>query len=222
MRVVIENRSGHDGAATGGHYGSWSRIWASRPEIVHCEAIANEHNFRPGRLSYHSDYIEVELTVHNELMREDDYVLIEWKRSANPFIGGSSRAESYELVAGKMPAWADFPKAWREWVNKVNGEAVSYLIKKYPELAQDFDYAMRKSSKNRIYSAWASIADEIGKIEHKDMSKCYSGYSWTAVYAIPVKIALRTGWKPSIPKPIYQTREEANPVLIASPKGVFV
>lgn len=25
-----------------------------------------------------------------------------------------------------------------------------------------------------------------------------------------------------IPKPIYQTREEANPVLIASPKGVFV
>jgi len=34
-------------------------------------------------------------------------------------------------------------------------------------------------------------------------------------------VALRTGWKPPIAKPVYKSREEANPVLIASPNGIM-
>lgn len=239
--VVTENRGGHDGAATGGHYGSWARVWASRPGIVRAETAQEHHEYRPGRLAEHFDQLTVRLILTALFDPERDYLVVEHKRSPNPYLRGSPRREGYELLAGTMPAWADFPSRWQEWVHAVRESAVEYLVRyaahawsaddsalydlRYGyaqptsprarlDLLDAVQYAERKRAQGTIISAWQEVARLVGI--NPDQIPVNS---WTAVHAMPIRIASRLGWKPPQPRPQYQRPEESGRVLVAGPDG---
>lgn len=215
--ITVENRGGHNGVATGGHYGSWARVWASRPGVVQAEVVEEEHAYRPGRLAYHHDRVVVRVQLTSKFDHEADYLVVEHRRSANPYLRGSSRAESFELLAGVMPAWADFPRRWSEWIHEVRGEAVRYLMERASGDVQDaILYAARKNSKGNLISAWGEVARLLGI----DPSSIPAG-SWTSVSAMPVRIALRRSWRAPVPRPRYQKPEDSGRVLVAGPEGVL-
>ena len=208
--VVVEDRGGHDGAATGGHFGRWARIWASRPWIVTARVVKEEHHYQPGRPAYHHDKVVVEVGLTPDFDQQRDFLLVEHKSSPNPYIGGSSRREEYELLAGRMPDWADFPRAWAEWVREVRTEAVRFLAQRFPD---EVDFALRKTAKGRIISAWREVARAAG-VEPPPAG------SWTSVNAMPVRIARRLGWRAPVPPPRWEDPKSAVRVLVADPRGV--
>ncbi|NLK38111.1 MAG: hypothetical protein GX299_08515 [Epulopiscium sp.] len=217
--VVIENRGGHDGIATGGHYGSWARVWTSRQGVAtYHVAEENHHIGKPGRMTPHKDYVAVEVSTTNMFNHEKDYILVEHKRSANPNLRGSSSRERYELLAGIMPAWASFPSAWQEWVQEraVQEAAADHIIAKVPETREAVRYARQKSSKGNIRRAWDDVrwlcSDAMGKeIDYPDGS-------WTAVRAIPIRIAQKLGgFRSPIPRPVWQKRDASCSFLLVSP-----
>jgi len=219
--VVTESRGGHDGVATGGHYGSWARVWASRPGVAIAELAEEEHVFRPGRLAYHHDRVVVRVRLTGSFDPDDDYVVVEHKRSPNPYLRGSPSREGYELLAGRMPAWADFPARWQEWIDLVREDAIEFLVRRAAaepdadrNLLEAIRYAERKTTKRRVTGAWLCVASAAGV----DPDALPSG-SWTAVRALPVRIAQRLGWRPPIPRPRYERPEDSGRVLIAGPKG---
>jgi len=218
MEVILEARGGHDGAATGGHYGSWARIWASRENITKITIIKDEHSFTPGRLAYHKDTVIIDVVPNENFNEEKDYILCEHKRSPNPFLGGSSSREYYELLFGKkMPAWADFPKAWSCWVRnfEVQGSAIKHILKKVPTAKEYIEYAQRKTAKGTITNAWLEVAEHCEKVTGKKLGDIRGSGTWTAVDAMPIRIAQRLGgWKPPVPRPVYGERDA---VLVASP-----
>ena len=212
--IQIEDRGGHDGVATGGHYGYWKRIWISRPGVATYRIIEEDHYRQTGgRLNYHHDRITVEVNLTDKFDPQKDYLIVEHKRSPNPYLSGSSRRESYELLAGRMPAWADFPKAWAEWVEQVRGEAISFLIEKADGSQWELvEYACRKAAKRRIIFAWRQVAEAFG-VEPPEAS------SWTSVRAMPVRIARALGWRAPVPPPRFEARcEGRNAFLLCSPE----
>lgn len=89
--VTIEDRGGHDGAATGGHYGRWARIWASRPGIVTARMVEEKRLYQPGRLAYHHDKVVVEVELTADFDHQKDFLLVEhiartpaWRASVPP------------------------------------------------------------------------------------------------------------------------------------------
>jgi len=221
--VVIENRGGHDGADTGGHYGSWAEIIVSRPEIAAVKVVHSEHKTKPSRLTYHNDFVEVEITWEPERLRNGDYILIHHRRSPNPYLRGSSSREGYELIAGKMPVWADFPARWQEWVRSVHKNAQEHLLDVArrsgdEELGRLVSYALRKSAKGRIAAAWENVQrhlEELGMLRYVPKHR----YTWTGVRAMPIRIAQALPrhyhWEPPIPKPRFEKKQG---VIIASPR----
>lgn len=240
VQVIIESRGGHDGTATGGHYGDWARIWASRPGIAQVRIVNENHSWQPGRLSYHYDIIGVELTVDDAVLQHGDYVLIEHKRSPNPFLSGSPSGERYELVAGEMPAWAAFPQAWYEWVRGPARDraidalrSLGWLI---PDLEDKIAYALRKTSKRTTNAAWQGVARLIREAGYLRREPRFS-YSWTGIKAMPIQIARAVDWRRAVREadgraadhirpfdaraegmPRYQSREEAGAVLVCDPR----
>lgn len=113
-----------------------------------------------------------------------------------------------------MPQWAIFPEAWQAFVDdpEVQDSAIKYIRgkarKKGKKTLELVEYAERKSAKNTIYSAWKEVAEAFGLTHLK------FGYTWTAVSAMPIKIATALGWKPPKPRPQWAERDG---VIIAKP-----
>jgi hypothetical protein len=158
-------------------------------------------------------------------MLDDDYIIVEHKRSPNPFLRGSGCREHYELLAGKMPAWANFPAQWAEWVDgPARGTAIKALRRlsgKVEGLKALIDYACQKRSKNRISAAWADVQAAIEGAGYLRYTPKHT-YTWTGVRAKPIRIAEAVDWKAAglrrwIPKgkPRFQ---ENNAILAASPE----
>ena len=217
--VVIEDRGGHDGIATGGHYGSWARVWVSRPGVATYEVVEEDHFVgKPGRMTPHKDRVVVEVSVTDAFDQEKDFLLVERKRSANPNLRGSSSRERYELLAGVMPAWASFPEAWQRWVQDrdVLDTAADHIVVKVPDAEDAVDYARRKSSKGNRRRAWGEVAYICSEATGKEID--YPDMSWTAVRAIPIRIAQKLGgFMPPVPRPKWEERNEANSFLLVSP-----
>lgn len=172
--------------------------------------VEEKRLYQPGRLAYHHDKVVVEVGLTADFDHQKDFLLVEHKASPNPYVGGSSRRECYELLAGKMPAWASFPKAWAEWVRKVSIEAARFLGERFTE---EVEYALRKSSKSRIIVAWREVALAAG-VEPPPAG------SWTSVLAMPIRIARTLGWRASVPPPRWEDPKTAARVLVADPRGV--
>jgi len=213
--VEIENRGGHNGLATGGYFGDWAEVIVSRPEIVNVQIIKEEHKYTE---SYHHDYVVVKVIWNPKDLGPQDYIIIHHRHSPG-FVKGASRKEFYELVAGTMPSWASFPCLWKKWVEKVRDEAIGYIeslaAKLHDqELTELIERACRKTAKNKIYRSWTKIQKYL---EKRGLLKYQPehGSSWTAIKAMPIKIAKAAGWKPSIPEPIWEPKSG---IIIASPK----
>jgi len=225
VSVVLENRGGHDGVATGGHYGSYARIWTNRPNAVAVRIVDEKHSTHPGRLTYHNDTIVAEVEVTDSFDPERDYVVVEHKRSPNPHMRGASHREGYSLLFGKMmPGWADFPERWKDWVNdyEVRNSAIDYIIKRVPSAESLVEYACRKTSKGRIADAWDDVRAECERALGRkiDISPRNGGWTWTYVRSMPIRIAMRLGgWRPPKQMPRYEGRG-SDAVLVADEHGV--
>ncbi|MBC7193910.1 hypothetical protein [Marinobacter sp.] len=182
--------------------------------------VEERHTVTPGRLTYHDDRIVVDIEPAEGFDQERDYILVEHKRSPNPYLRGSSSREGYELLFGRMPAWATFPENWARWVRdeRVQGSAIDHILRRVPTAKEDVEYAMRKGSKGNIISAWRAVASHCEAATGKKMDGIGGNGSWTAVRAMPIRIAQRLGgWRPPVPRPVY---EERNAVLVVSPDTV--
>lgn len=219
--IVIENRGGHDGGLSGGHFGDFALVWASRPEVAKVSVKEDRHEFNEGRLNFHRDFIAVEIELTDEFDDDKDFVLVEHKVEKNPFVHTGGR-ERFELIAGKMPAWASFPEKWQEWVWAVREDAVGFLFHKFENnnaIRDAIFSAEGKSSKNNIIWAWKEVAELIETTTNKKLKPILPSESWTAVDAMPIRIAQQVGWRPPVPRPKFQKRE-GNAVLVASPEKV--
>lgn len=204
MQVVIENRSGHDGVATGGHYGDWARIWVSREGIYTLKVVSEKHAKGP----YHSDRVVVDVEPNEMFDHETDYIIVEHKRSHNPYLNGSSRHESYETIFGQEPDWASFHRKWREWVES-NTESAADFLRRHPqkEVKKAAEHAARKKTKRKRFDAWEEVASLLGVT-------LQTNYSWTAVRAMPIRIAEKAGWSAETPRPRFQKREDSGALEI--------
>ncbi len=211
--VVIDDREGHDGIATGGHYGRWARVWASRPEAASVALVEHTETNSPGRLSYHSTRIVVEVAP-SSLFRDDlrDWIAVEHKRSANPYLSGDSSREAWEPLFGTLPACHAFPEAWKQWVERNQESAIAYLCAYHDtDIRERAQYAARKASKNRICRGWLDVAAAAGIPGDAVLP---GPGTWTAVRAMPIRLARRLGWRAATPPP----RRDGDPgVVIASP-----
>lgn len=219
--IVIENRGGHDGGLSGGHFGDFAFIWASRPEIVEITVKEDRHEFNEGRLNFHHDFIAVEIELTDAFDDDKDFVIVEHKIERNPFVHTSGR-EKFELIAGKMPAWASFPEKWQEWVLEVREDAVAFLAHKFKNNSDIVDAvwsAEGKASKSNIIWAWKEVAKLVESATNKELKPILPTESWTAVDAMPIRIAQQIGWRPPVPRPKFQKRE-GNAVLVASPEKI--
>lgn len=113
--MVLDDRGGHDGSATGGHYGPFARIWASREGIATVAVTEEKHTVTPGVLTFHHDYVTVEVALTEHFDPERDFVIVEQCRDYNPFLLSpwedtpypSPLARKCRLLAGVRPDWVE-------------------------------------------------------------------------------------------------------------------
>lgn len=128
-------------------------------------------------------------------------------------------------VAGKAPRWASFPEQWAAWVQNadVRKSACEYITKRVAASADSITVAARKTGKQKCIDAWSKVAEECGL----DVAKVRGNGTWTAVHAMPVRIAQALSgkasrserWEPPVPRPIYQEAAKSGRVLLCGPKG---
>ena len=225
ISVIVENRSGHDGSATGGHYGEWARVWASRKGIVDLKVINETHDMG-GRLKFHQDFIEIEIKP-NEAFGDDDYVVVEKKFSANPNLRPIGNRETFTLFLGKMPLWAGFPEAWQKWIIAMRSEAIEFLtgladqITKAPINKEMYMCSLNSAilGKKKPKASWEEVQD---MLNYQGILKYIPSHTktWTGEIAMPVKIAKACGWAASIPQPKWAEPNKSGRVLIADDSGI--
>lgn len=130
-----------------------------------------------------------------------------------------------QTLAGKAPRWANFPEQWSAWVQNpdVRSSAVDYITSRVPAAADALTVALRKTGKQKLIEAWTAVAKACGV----DENQVRNSGTWTAVHAMPIRIAqalssksARTNrWEPKVKRPIYQDGETSGRVLVAGPKG---
>jgi hypothetical protein len=128
-------------------------------------------------------------------------------------------------VAGKAPRWASFPEQWATWVQNadVRCSSCEYITARVPACADSLTVASRKTGKQKCIDAWSKVAEECGL----DVAKVRGNGTWTAVHAMPVRIAQALSgkssrperWEPTVPRPIYQEAAKSGRVLVCGPKG---
>lgn len=194
---VSDTRSGHDGAATGGDYGNFTRLLLAPKKgvkIEECVFLVSDEDsgeYQSGnQLNYHSTDRTTVFMV--------DPKKVEWAcfmrgYDANPFVNGRSSKTSYEeisgLPAGPLIELQQFLEAYPKWVDENSGGATEWLwelakkIDPHQEYHKAIDFAGRKTAKNQINSAWQNVAQFFGV-------SAKWGYSWTGVNSATIKIAL--------------------------------
>lgn len=182
-----------------------SQIFASRAGIVTVTPV--------------EDCVEMEAVVVSPTLKfveARDYVV----RVVNK--GGRLEVQH---IAGKAPRWANFPEQWAAWVQNqdVRTSAFGYITARVPAAASPLTVATRKTGKQKLIEAWGEVARACGL----DEAKIKGSGTWTAVHAMPVRIAQALSgkapraerWEPAVPRPIYEDAEKSGRVLVASPKG---
>ena len=167
----------------GGRYGAFRKVYASRP------GLATYTVRQVGEI------LEATLVWDTDNFREDDYLIVHTQRNPS-LVAGSSRREEYQLLEGNMPVWADFPGRYHDFVSKYYDSAResfleladSFAKKQMQSLCELIQWACGKQSKNRIASAWETVAKELqgqGLLNYVPERR---SYSWTAVKAQPLRL----------------------------------
>lgn len=190
-----------------------SKIWASRPGLCTLDISREEEGI----------FAKILLTRSFDPSR--DFIVLETNLTAGPIF-------SYQFceVYGNMPAWAIYPSAWHDWVNKYREEAESFLCSaelfteetwRNKILSDLANFAVRKKGKDRIREAWMECVDFLKK--HNKLPADWNfpnGDSWTSTKALPIRLASALGWRSDEPKPRYENPKQAKRHLAFSATDV--
>jgi hypothetical protein len=203
--------------------GTWALVWMSRDGVARARVAERADNL-----------LSLTVDTTSEFNPERDYIVLEQHEEFSA--PGGQHKETWRLftVAGRTPQWQAFPTEWQDWVSNtdVASSAMKYLIEIAPSLTREIEYAHFLESKHNRARAWRDVADRLASLLSREQGRTvdlgkFAGHSWTAVMAIPLRIAMRvsqqTGseWVPPIPKPEFQHPDESGRVLLANNYGAF-
>ncbi len=209
--------------------GKWSVIWISKDGVVGAKVY---------RKSPDNMFLSLELQAGPEFNPERDYIVNEIHEEFDKDNGaGTKETWRLEVLAGAPPTWAIFPTAWQNWVfdKDVKTSAFDYIVRHAPQVKEWAETALNaRDSKHNKAREWRRVAEEVGRTlsrltkDHVDLGK-FAGHSWTAVEAIPHRIAMRMtqhlpqqqAWVPPYPKPEFQHPDESGRVLLANLYGAY-
>jgi hypothetical protein len=208
--------------------GKWSLIWSSRQGVASAKVGRRLDN----------TFLSVEVTASADFDPEKDYIVQEKHEEFEKSFGSTNQVKEtwqFQMVAGASPQWAIFPSAWKAWVwnDRVVKSAVNFLIEQAPQLRDDIMYASHKNNKENTTRAWRRVAEEIGPLVSARFGAAIDlgdlrGHSWTAVAAMPLRIASRLsenlpydGWTPPLPRPDFADPERSGRYLLANLYGVY-
>jgi len=169
----------------GGRYGAFRKVYASRPGLA------------TYTVKQVGETLEATLVWDSDDFGQDDYLIVHTQRNPG-LVAGSSRKEGYDLLEGNMPVWADFPGQYHDFVFKYYDSAretfldlAESLAKKNPQMQSLCDviqWACGKQSKNRIASAWETVAKALQEHNLLNYVPERRSYSWTAISAQPLRL----------------------------------
>lgn len=203
--------------------GRWAVIWMSR------EGVATAKVFRRAGEQRQLTYLSVEVQTTQYFDPEQDYIVVEHHKEQQRQEGSVKQTWELETLAGVTPEWAIFPTAWANWAwdKQITQSAVEYILRHVPQVTREVEEAQRTESKGETAWAWRQVADKIGRLLRIDLGKL-AGHSWTAVQAMPTRIASRLSghvagppWVPPRPKPEYSDPDQSGRVVLANPYGPF-
>lgn len=221
--IPVLDRRGH--AATE-LLGKWSIVWQSRDGIF---------SARVGRKSPDGKFLSIEVTATAEFNPERDYLIVETHEEYAREGGGIKETWHLKTQAGVTPQWVIFPALWQSWVwnKEVRASAIEYLRSCVPEAAHDIDFALRMESKANVARAWRDAADRINSVLSRKLGTridlgYFASHSWTAVQAMPLRIATRLSqnlpyqpWQPPITQPEFQHPNASGRVILANLYGAY-
>jgi hypothetical protein len=193
-------------AQTTDGWGHKARVWASRPSVVAVATVRDERT--DNGYGQERRCAEVEVRLLPGFDPAKDFLVVEEVYTSDVH---HTHHHEYKLLAGTMPRWASFPAAWKEWVGRWSSAAADWLL----ERAEDDDqrwavkYAQRKVSQSNRRRAWADVALVFG------VNPPLPADSWTAVAAMPIRIARQLGWRAPEPPPRWEDATKARRVLVA-------
>lgn len=192
---------------------AWGLVWVSHPEVANISVVRQEHD---------PDITEVQVQLTDEFDPLKDYLIHETHWEVLNEYNKPREKWELNLLAGVMPRWAAFPTAWAGWVfdREVKQSAIDYILSKVPDVAFDIEYASRQQNKSNMARAWRIVGDKVGYLTGGDLGMLAT-HSWTAVNAIPQRIALRLGgWVPPKEKPEFEDPKTSGRILLANNFGV--
>lgn len=204
---------------------SWTLLWASRQSAA-TMTVAHKSD----------QLLQITATLAKDFDFATDYICFEQHTERpNPNVPSGVK-ESWLLghVAGVAPTWATFPPAWKEWVGnaKVQASAVAYIRTHIPEANVAIDRALSFASKENVIGGWTEVKFIIDRELQKDLGGdvkigTLATNSWTAVMAMPLRLALRLSnytehvWEPPVEKPEFSDPDASGRVLLANPTGTY-
>lgn len=205
--------------------GQWTLVWASSPTVVAARVYRKIDDA----------FLSVEVTATADYDPTTDYVVAEVHEeflSEGP--RGVKETWRMEHLGGTIPYWMAFPVLWQQWVwdREVVDSAARYLRRQFPTLSGLLSSALAKETKHNKSRMWRLYADEAAGLLTKRLHEPInlgklSGHSWTAVAAMPLRIAMRTSqhlpgdpWIPEKPKPEFQHPDQAGRYLLANLYGI--
>lgn len=219
--ITVLDRRG----TTPGLLGKWAVVWQSRDGIF---------SARVGHKTPEK-YLSVEVTATQEFDPEKDYLVVEnheeYQKESGPGI-----KETWRLLtqAGITPQWVIFPSLWENWVwdDSVRNSAIDYLMRNIPECRQVIEFANRMESKSNVARSWRDVSDRLNLALSRKLGRNiylgkFGSHSWTAVRAMPMRIAERVSsnisapWHPPRPKPVFQHPNDSGRVILANLYGAY-
>jgi hypothetical protein len=202
----------------------WSLVWGSRDDVATLKVYKTAEEF-----------LQVAITLNPDFNFESDYIEIEQhvERPNAQMPSGVKESWWLEHVAGAAPKWATFPAAWKLWTysEAVQASAREYLLLHVPEIATALSEVDSFTAKENKINGWHQVKHIIDRELQKELGSdvtlgTLASNSWTAVTAMPLRMAQRMGnyvedWVPPVPKPDHADPEMSGRVLMANPTGPY-
>lgn len=208
----------------------WALIWLSREGVASAKVA--------GRVGDGEDTmtLSVEITATSDFDPLTDYIVIEdHTEEEQSFFPEPKETWKLRTLAGQTPRWVSYPSLWKAWVwdKEVQQSAVDYLISVAPEVKPLITYAKERTERHEVTAAWRKVSDEVARVLSRRLRNKFdlgrlAGHSWTAVAAMPLRIANRLSenlpyqsWQPPKPRPDYEDPDKSGRVILANQYGPY-
>jgi len=203
----------------------WAVVWGSRVDVATVKL-----------LKWAPDHREVEIRLAADFDPAVDWVVAEeYVQKVQRFEERLKELWTLKVLAGGVPQWVSYPALWKDWVwnPDVRASALAYLQRVLPDIASDIRYAEQQELKHLVADAWQSVAEAASrtlsrKFENRIDLGSLPGHSWTAVAAMPLRIANRISdhlpyepWLPPLPRPEFENPDFTGRIVLANETGTF-